>query len=62
MKRILMFFMLVGMGLLATRSGGESQDELKRMIVQVPPREIGKRAKDGAPAEYHLAARDLPAN
>jgi hypothetical protein len=34
----------------------------ERIIVRVPPRDIGNRQRDNAPAEFQLTSKDLPAN
>lgn len=37
-------------------------DDSVRIHVRVPPREIGRRAKNEMPAEFRITADDLPSN
>lgn len=40
----------------------EEEEKSLCVIVRIAPRDIGKRSKDEMPAEYRLAAPDIPAN
>jgi hypothetical protein len=66
MKRVRICRPLLALGValavaLAGLRGGEQDDGKVRVFVRVPAADIGKRPRDEAPAEFHLAAKDFAA-